>query len=184
MGFSEYLSKPVKKSSLYHSLSRALTGACQGRGKAMPPEVREEENEEAQEISSKPNRTLRILLAEDNLINQKVAKRMLEKGDILVDVATNGLETLEIYKKLPYDLILMDCQMPDMDGYETTRAIREIEKEGERTPIIAMTANAMVGDREKCLESGMDDYMSKPIDPDLLLEKVTIWSEKTDSDAG
>ncbi|TWX59377.1 PAS domain-containing hybrid sensor histidine kinase/response regulator [Colwellia hornerae] len=116
----------------------------------------------------------RLLLVEDNRINQLVALGLLKRFGLKAEVAINGLEALSILKEAhePFDIILMDCQMPEMDGYETTRCIRENKQD---VPIIAMTANAMKGDREKCLQAGMNDYLTKPIDPDILLEKLTFW---------
>lgn len=117
----------------------------------------------------------RILVVEDNAINQQVVVAYLKKNGFSVDVAQEGLEAIEkIEAGQKYDLILMDCQMPHLDGYETTRRIRATEGIAHvaRTPIVAMTAYARTGDREKCLSSGMDDYVSKPIDPDLLFIKI------------
>jgi len=115
----------------------------------------------------------RILVAEDNLVNQKLAACLLEKKGYNVTFAGNGLEALAKLEKQRYDLILMDVQMPEMGGLETTRRIRERElTSGEHIPIVAMTANAIKGDRERCLESGMDDYVSKPVLPEELFQAI------------
>ena len=111
-----------------------------------------------------PGPQLAILLAEDNLVNQKVASKMLERSGHKVTIAANGQEALDIFARQPFDLVLMDIQMPMMDGFEATQAIRDLEKDsGRHTPIIALTAHAISGYREKCLERGLDDYLSKPI---------------------
>lgn len=116
----------------------------------------------------------RILLVEDNPINAELALALLEDLAIEADLASNGLEALDLIAKHRYQLVLMDCQMPVMDGYETTHKIRQSEKL-KNLPIIALTANAMNGDREKCLAAGMSDYLSKPIDPDALEQKLAHW---------
>ena len=110
-----------------------------------------------------PSRGCRVLLAEDNAVNQRVAVLMLQRLGCRVDVAGNGLEAIDLSGRLPYDIIFLDCQMPELDGYGAARAIRAREVEGHRVPIIALTANAMDGDREECLAAGMDDYLSKPV---------------------
>ncbi len=128
---------------------------------------------EATGESEKPRPSLRILLAEDNPVNQRVAARLLEKRGHRVALAATGREALAWLDREPFDLILMDVQMPDMDGIETTAVIREREKaDGGHMPIIALTAHAMGGDRERCLEAGMDNYVNKPIDAVKLLEVV------------
>ncbi len=118
---------------------------------------------------------MRILLAEDNLVNQKVGSKMLEKLGCIVQIADDGVQALALFKREPFDLVLMDCQMPELDGFQTTAAIREYEGTQKRTPIIALTANAMDGDREKCLAAGMDAYLSKPIRPEPLKEAFMAW---------
>ncbi|MEC9340918.1 MAG: PAS domain S-box protein [Pseudomonadota bacterium] len=120
--------------------------------------------------------TARVLVAEDNLINQKVALKMLERLGVVADVAANGAEVLTALESQPYDVIFMDCQMPIMDGFEATRRIRNIEASGNhRTVIIAMTANAMEGDREVCLATGMDDYLAKPLAREEIAAAVERW---------
>jgi signal transduction histidine kinase/ActR/RegA family two-component response regulator len=118
----------------------------------------------------------RILLVEDNEVNRKVATRLLAKLQVQVDIAVNGLEAVQKATETAYDLILMDCQMPEMDGYEATRTLRQ---QGVQTPIIALTANALEGDREKCLACGMNDYLSKPIQADKLRQTLARWLYET-----
>lgn len=122
---------------------------------------------------SEISRNLHILIAEDNPINQKLAVRLLQKQGYTSAVANNGREAVEAWARQPFDAILMDMMMPEMDGLEATLAIREREKTtGAHIPIIAITANAMVGDREKCLAAGMDEYVSKPVDVTKLYEAL------------
>ena len=127
------------------------------------------------ETSSQAAPAVRLLLAEDNPVNSKVALLLLERLGYAVDLAANGREVLELLPKTSYSLILMDCQMPGMDGYEATRIIREQERGLSRIPIVAMTANAMPGDRERCIAAGMDDYLSKPIERAKLAEMMAKW---------
>jgi two-component system, sensor histidine kinase and response regulator len=117
----------------------------------------------------------RLLLVEDNFVNQRVAVYMLAKLGHQVDVAKNGREAIEMLSKSGYGLVLMDCQMPEMDGFEATQAIRALYARGEGPHILALTANALDGEREKCLAAGMDDYMAKPIKQDLLRKKMAEW---------
>jgi two-component system, sensor histidine kinase and response regulator len=164
VGIEAYLIKPVKQSRLFDCLVDVV-----GQAKA--------ENIFARPASPLPGTTVaatpgkaRILLAEDNAVNQKVALGQFRKLGYAADAVSNGLEAVQALDDVPYDIIFMDCQMPEMDGYEATRAIRKREHEAStsgrlkaRVHIIAMTANAMQGDREKCLACGMDDYVSKPV---------------------
>lgn len=123
-------------------------------------------------------RRLRILVAEDNAVNQKVLRHLLEKRNHTTVIASNGREALEFYGRDIFDLILMGVQMPEMDGLVATHAIRNIERGGSRrTPIIALTANAMDGDREECPDAGMDDYLAKPVRPSTLFDTIHTWCE-------
>jgi len=181
-----YLSKPIKQSRL-HDVIATVMSVREEEDSAPPstdvptlsptdaPFVATNTLREPKERPHAP-----ILVAEDNAVNQKVAVRMLEKLGYRVDVVANGLEALEALSRIPYAAILMDVQMPEMDGYETTKEIRRREEdaEGRRTPIVAMTANAMQGDREKALEAGMDDYVSKPVSSEKLEAVLERWMPK------
>jgi CheY-like chemotaxis protein len=116
---------------------------------------------------------LRILMAEDNLINQKVGKLILQRAGFNIDLVVDGNEALEAHRANPYDVILMDCQMPIMDGFEASRQIRQLNH--PQPVIIAVTANALVGERERCLNAGMDDYLSKPFQAEQLVAMVKKW---------
>ncbi|MDP6925410.1 MAG: response regulator [Candidatus Scalindua sp.] len=161
LGFAAYLHKPIKQSQLLECL-RIVTG--------QPASFEEETTDQIvtqYSISESHKQHIRILLVEDNVINQKVALRILDKKlGYHADVVANGKEAVESLERFNYDLVLMDCQMPVMDGYEATGVIRNLNSDvrNHNIPIIAMTANAIEGDREKCLDAGMDDYISKPID--------------------
>lgn len=122
---------------------------------------------------SSPSVPPRILMAEDNMINQRVGKLILQRAGFNIDLASDGVETLEAHKKQPYDLILMDCQMPIMDGFEASREIRLLAL--PQPAIVAVTANALVGERERCLKAGMDDYLSKPFQAEQLVAVVMKW---------
>jgi CheY-like chemotaxis protein/HPt (histidine-containing phosphotransfer) domain-containing protein len=159
VGFAAMLTKPVREEQLHRTLSRLL-GPAQPADAAPVPANRVAEW----------GRALRVLLAEDNPANQTVARLMVEKMGHTVDVAANGREALAMLAERAYDVVLMDCQMPVLDGYETTRRIRSGSFVGvnARVPIIALTAYAMADDRIRCLSAGMDDYVAKPIRADEL----------------
>jgi len=167
LGLSAYLTKPIKQSYLLDAIMLALgAGAHKTAARGEAPFI-------TRHSLSKARQHYNVLLAEDNIINQKLAVRILERREHKVTVANNGAEALELMDKEKFDLILMDVQMPKMDGYQTTAAIRQKEIGTENhMPIMAMTAHAMKGDREKCLEAGMDDYISKPLKPYDLLKKI------------
>ena len=156
VGFSAHLTKPIKPSQLFDALAGVLAGQPTRVEKRTPSRL-ELDPEMAQ------RHPLRILVAEDNVVNQKLALRLLEQMGYRADVAGNGLEAVEAVERQPYDLVLMDVQMPEMDGFEASREITRRWPGDRRPRIVAMTANAMQGDRELCLAAGMDDYMSKPI---------------------
>jgi PAS domain S-box-containing protein len=165
-GCDAYLIKPVRQSQLLPTIATAWAKRA-GVVSACPVPFAATQ---ARRITVKPiassspgGRTIRVLIAEDNSVNQRVAVRMVEKLGFRADVAANGLEAVRLIEMQPYDLILMDCQMPDMDGYEATREIRRRERFGHHSLIIAMTAEAMAGTRDRCLEAGMDDYIAKPV---------------------
>jgi len=147
--------KPVRQSALFDCIVHALTRANAGESPQPEPFLKS--------TAPLPLRKASILLAEDSAVIQQVALGNLRKLGYNADVAANGVEVLQAFERKRYDIILMDCQMPELDGYEATREIRRRERGYNRAWIIAMTANAMVGDREKCLSAGMDDYMSKPL---------------------
>jgi two-component system sensor histidine kinase/response regulator len=154
-GIAAYLTKPVRQSALYNCVIDVM-GAAVGRS-AVPPITRRQGAMQSQIHAH-------ILVVEDNMVNQKIAVRLLEKRGCRVDVAANGREAVNALARLTYDIVFMDCQMPVMDGFAATAAIRQCEvSTGQHVPIIAMTANAMQGDRERCLAAGMDDYLAKPI---------------------
>ncbi len=158
---------PVRPSHLFDAL-QSLLAARPARGSR--PVAGDEPG------SPEPSRRLlRVLVVEDNAANLKVAVRMVERLGYRADVAGNGTEAVRVLGQLQYDAVLMDCQMPEMDGYEATRAIRRSEPDGRHTPIIAMTASAMTGDRERCLAAGMDDYIPKPVKLHIVAAVLERW---------
>jgi CheY-like chemotaxis protein len=165
-GFDANVHKPVRQSALHDCLISLLAAAPLASG------------EVARSRPATPTvtaRPVRILLAEDNFVNQLVARLMLQRMGHTVHTAANGTEAVEACLATRFDLVLMDCQMPEMDGYEATAEIRRQEGSLRHTPIIAMTANAMQGDREQCLAAGMDDYVSKPVARDTLDAVICRW---------
>ena len=176
LGIERYVSKPPRQSVLYDSLVSLLPRG----GIAAGPPVTAAARAETVPISA------RVLIVEDNLVSRDVGVGMLESVGCRVDVACDGKEALERTAESAYDLILMDCRMPGMDGYEATAAIRAGEALNARTPIVALTANAMAGDRARCLEAGMDDYLAKPVRRDDLTPLLLRWvkpSAPTDEEA-
>jgi CheY-like chemotaxis protein/HPt (histidine-containing phosphotransfer) domain-containing protein len=156
VGFSAHLTKPIKPSQLFDALVGALVGQPTRVERRTPSRF-----ELDPEMGDR--HPLRILVAEDNVVNQKLALRLLEQMGYRADVAANGLEAVAAVERQPYDLVLMDVQMPEMDGFDASREITRRFPADQRPRIVAMTANAMQGDRELCLAAGMDDYVSKPI---------------------
>jgi PAS domain S-box-containing protein len=192
VGFDAYLTKPLRQAHLYDCLSLVLGGSSANQvqtGEVPAPLITRHTVTEAQ-----ARRRGRVLVVEDNIVNQRVAAKMLERAGYRVDAAANGREAVEAVAQVPYALVFMDCQMPEMDGYEATREIRRREAMGQgpeahtgeegtglsspalrHVPIIAMTANALQGDREKCLEAGMDDYVAKPVRREDLAAVLERW---------
>ena len=166
-GFVGYLVKPIGASMLVEAVRAAWAANQQGDTSVFVTRHSLAEAQAASaevDIEEAPSISLRVLVVEDNLVNQMIASKMLEKLGCQVDVAANGQEAVDMLEMLPYHVVFMDCQMPEMDGFEATLVIRRKEESsGEHVPIIAMTANAMASDRERCLEAGMDDYLSKPV---------------------
>jgi signal transduction histidine kinase/CheY-like chemotaxis protein len=176
LGASAYLTHPIRQSQLHDCLA-LVAGRSQPEGSAGTAAVVTRFT-----VSELRRNRVRILLAEDNTTNQLVAMTILEKMGYRTKAVSNGIEALKALSEYPYDLVLMDCQMPELDGYETTRTIRLGEEAVRHIPIIAMTANAVQGDREKCLTVGMDDYLSKPIDPDKLADMLDFWLFRHDQE--
>jgi two-component system sensor histidine kinase/response regulator len=160
MGFSGYLLKPVSQRDLVDCLMLVLNNVKPGQHGAIV--TRHELRERRARDRTQQKRY--ILVADDDMVNQKVARRMLQALDYEVDVVNNGREAIAAWRAGNYDAILMDCQMPIMDGYTATREIRQFEKGITHIPIVALTANAMKGAELECKQAGMDDYLTKPID--------------------
>jgi CheY-like chemotaxis protein len=169
VGFAGYLTKPVRQSQFYDCIAIVL-----GRAAGKLPDTGIVTRHTVAEVT---HRGARILLAEDNIISQKVAQSILSKLGCKTDVVSNGIEAVRALELINYDLVLMDCQMPELDGFEATAVIRDPASKilNHKVPVIAMTANAMTGDREACLEAGMDDYLSKPVKKAELVGILEKW---------
>ncbi len=175
LGINAYLTKPLRQTQLLECFCQVLDipkiDAAPGEASpGTPPLITRHTLGQASTAA-----TTRLLLAEDNPVNQKVACKMLEKLGYRVDVASNGQEAVAAHERMRYPLIFMDCQMPEVDGFKATALIRKMEGKSAHTPIVAMTANAMQGDRERCLEAGMDDYVAKPVRPKDLQTVLDTW---------
>lgn len=181
-GFSGYLTKPFKSDQFYNILAIAWGAHQKSEDIGVVTRHTVAEQKKSQRNSPPPakidtDRNIRVLVAEDNIVNQKVAKKIIEKFNCRVELAANGLEAVDLVKRLPFDIIFMDMQMPEMDGLEATRAIRQLQdSEKASLPIIAMTANAMDRDRELCLEAGMNEFISKPVNPEKIRATIETWS--------
>ena len=172
------LVKPVWRMQIYHGLNQSYHAGTR-KPRSSTRLLGESVSKDEEVLIGEG---VRILLAEDNLVNQKVAAGILKKYGYVVDIANNGAEALEMSEKNHYDLILMDCQMPEMDGFEATRLIREREKadgDGSHMAIIALTASAMIGDRENCIRAGMDSHVAKPINPNELVDTMQAYLTNT-----
>lgn len=177
IGFAAYLTKPVKQAQLYDCLA-TVSGIQKDAQKDRSAAIVTRHS-----LTEDQKRRVRILLAEDSVINQKVALSILGKLGYRADAVANGQEAVKALGMIPYDVVLMDCQMPEMNGYQATAEIRDSNSEvfDHKVPVIAMTANAMQGDREKCLQAGMDDYLSKPVKPQELSDMLEKWIVKKGS---
>lgn len=190
IGFSSYLVKPVKQSRLLDAIATALSSIPSPSTFRPPltpnpgPDAGDPTTQPSYSIPATPTPAvsdaltpkLKILLVEDNIVNQKVTLNQLKQLGYTTDVAGNGQEALQMMEQIDYDLILMDCQMPVLDGYSATQVIRQREGNSRHTIVIALTANAMKEDRDRCLNAGMDDYLSKPVLKPPLAERLRYWS--------
>jgi len=177
IGFNAYLTKPARAMELKAVLSQVLVSREGETLKAYTIATRHTAREALNQLAGCEGR---ILLAEDNVTNQQVALGILKKFGLTADAVANGAEAVKALETIPYDLVLMDIQMPEMDGYEATARIRDPQSRvrNHDVPVIAMTAHAMTGDREKCLEAGMNGYVSKPVDPLALANELEKWLAK------
>ncbi len=161
-----YVKKPLRQSTLFNCISDMIN---------MPVPIITDKNKIATGSTSIPNFNATVLIVEDNNANQQVAQAMLERLGCRCSIANNGIEALKLLELAKYDAVFMDCNMPEMDGYETTNKVRQLESEISQIPIIAMTANVLKGDREKCIQAGMNDYTKKPLKLNKLIDKLERW---------
>lgn len=175
IGCAGYLTKPIKQSRLQEAISVVLEQA--GPQRATKPSLVTRHT-----LTERKRTSTKILLVEDHPVNRMLALKILKNAGFIADSVNDGLQAVETVQNTSYDIILMDVQMPRMDGFEATGEIRKLEGESRHTPIIAMTAHAMQGDREKCLQAGMDDYIAKPLKPPDLLECIKKWIGEGDED--
>lgn len=185
LGFAAYLSGPLRRNEFLEALLRVWTAHVRGEriGLVTRHTIAEaREGSQAYPSSSEQFIHAHVLVAEDNAVNQEVALEILKTLGCTVEIASNGEEAVNMHQKGAFDLILMDCQMPRMDGYTASREIRRREAPGEHIPIIAMTAHALRGDREKCIEAGMDDYIAKPVTPETVMNAILRWFQSGTED--
>jgi CheY-like chemotaxis protein len=190
-GFAGYFVKPARSENLIEALGALWVATLDGRTSGgmitrhTLTEAQTSEKTASPELEALP--AYRVLVVEDNVISQKLVRRLLENYGCRVDVASNGVEGVDLWSKLRYDAIFMDCLMPEMDGFEATREIRErerISRHARRTPIVALTASAMQGDRQKCLAAGMDDFLAKPIHNGSLRSTLQRWGGSKSNGSG
>lgn len=184
LGFSAYLTRPIRQSELMDAIVTLWSAHLRGEEIGLITRHTIAENRGALAKSREhkfPTVSARVMVAEDNYVNQQVARELLQGLGCMVTVVSDGEQAALLQRNEPFDVIFMDCQMPKMDGFESTAAIRKQEGSSRHTPIIAMTAHAMKGDRERCIAAGMDDYVSKPIDPASILNVLRKWLPQGES---
>jgi CheY-like chemotaxis protein/HPt (histidine-containing phosphotransfer) domain-containing protein len=178
-GIAAYLQKPVRQSQLYKCLVSVMIEPAVNHNIGVS---NNRITQHSLRTATSPKNSIeaeaskgRVLVAEDNTVNQIVALKQLQSLGYTANVVSNGREAVQEFKRIKYDVVFMDCQMPEMDGFEATAEIRRFEGSSDHTLIIAMTANAFEGEREKCLAAGMDDYLSKPVKSEMLLQMLERW---------
>ena len=175
IGFSAYLTKPIRRSQLFDCIVMVF-------GKKETSKKKNKDIVTRHKISEVRKKNIKILIAEDNIVNQKLALKLIDKFGYKADAVANGEEAIQSLSMISYNLVLMDVQMPEMDGLEATKIIRDNSSNvlDHNVPVIAMTAHAMAGDRKICLDVGMDDYISKPINPDELIKTISKYLSVAD----